>query len=710
MEELKRLYNNNIYEIYNNLKKSGKTEYTNNDLWKLFEYYSCIKLMDEYNKAYYHCDDIDPKFKEENNMTQNDTGIDLCDLDNTIVQCKMRKTILNWQDCATFFGSQNIYDKSLNKIIIRWSNLIIARNSESKLSTNLLYRNDLFIDKTFSTSEILEYCKNIKIISNKEKQIVFELRDYQKESINIIKNNKNAIICLPTGTGKNTIIIYSLDDNKRYLILVPRIILMEQFYEEIIKYKPHLKNKIGLIGNGNNKYDNNKNIIICVFNSISLIQKYAKTFEKIYIDEAHHVNVPEIYTFDNENDNNCEDESYIDIIKTFKQYNNNVYLSATIDPIDGFIYYKKDIREMIEKGYLCDYTINIPIFNEDPTNINICKYLIENHRHIIVYCNSKKEGKKITEILNLIQNNCANYIDCDTSTIKRNNIIKEFKNGNLSFLVNVRILVEGFDAPISQGVCFLHMPYSQTTLIQIIGRALRLHNNKTYAKVIIPYSSNDDEKNINIFMKIFAKNDTSIRKSYENKKLGGYININNILNNNDVCDVNINEIFVKYEKIYNSLGGLLNDTELWNKKLEEVKKYIELNNKRPSKRDNNIEVKKLGKWLSHQITNYNNKTCNMKSDIIRKKWEDFKNDPLYNKYFLDNDIEWENNLDDVKNYIDLFEKRPNKRDTDLEIKKLGKWLSHQITNYNNKVHNMKSNVIRKKWEDFKNDPLYNKYF
>jgi hypothetical protein len=36
------------------------------------------------------------------------------------------------------------------------------------------------------------------------------------------------------------------------------------------------------------------------------------------------------------------------------------------------------IREMIEKGYLCDYTITVPIFNHEPTYISVCKYLINN--------------------------------------------------------------------------------------------------------------------------------------------------------------------------------------------------------------------------------------------------------------------------------------------------------------------------------------------
>lgn len=68
-------------------------------------------------------------------------------------------------------------------------------------------------------------------------------------------------------------------------------------------------------------------------------------------------------------------------------------------------------------------------------------------------------------------------------------LLKKYKEGKIPFLVNVRILVEGFDAPITKGICFMHLPSSNTTLIQIIGRALRLHPLKTIAHIILPFST-----------------------------------------------------------------------------------------------------------------------------------------------------------------------------------------------------------------------------
>ena len=74
-------------------------------------------------------------------------------------------------------------------------------------------------------------------------------------------------------------------------------------------------------------------------------------------------------------------------------------MSATIDKQDNFEYYYKDIREMINNGYLCDYDIHIPLFSNNPDDITICKYLLKNYMGIIIYCNNQIEGKKINNIL-----------------------------------------------------------------------------------------------------------------------------------------------------------------------------------------------------------------------------------------------------------------------------------------------------------------------
>lgn len=224
------LYNKYIHDIYLSLKNSGKEEFDNVDLCKIFEYYSAIKLSEGDNaNIFYLQDDIDPEFKELNNMTCSDSGIDCCNLVDTIVQCKLRKKTLTWKDCATFFGSNLIMAD--NKLEAKWNRMIITRNSDSKLSSNLSHKSSLFSDITYDRDDVLAFCE--KLLLNppaipKEPIKKIKLRDYQLECVNLIKKSKsNIIINLPTGTGKNVIIINSLVVGKKYLILVPRIFLME---------------------------------------------------------------------------------------------------------------------------------------------------------------------------------------------------------------------------------------------------------------------------------------------------------------------------------------------------------------------------------------------------------------------------------------------------------------------------------------------------
>jgi superfamily II DNA or RNA helicase len=746
-------YNYQIYTRITDLIKSGKNidNFNNFDLSKIFEYYTAIKLTDEYKKEFLIYEDIDADFKEDNNMSQNDTGIDISDKIDTIVQCKLRSNNLTLKECSTFMASQNIFSNDQNKIIVRWSNMILARNDDCIISNELNKKisKKLLTDKKYSRPELIQYCNElynnppkIDIPDNK-----ITLRDYQIECIDIIKNNnKNTIICLPTGTGKNVVIINSIENDKKFLILVPRIILMEQLKDEIIKNKPSLKNTIQTIGDGNNTFKSDKNITICVYNSVSIIEQHASQFNKIFIDEAHNIKEPLLYNpyddeieyddekkvdnsdidgyeedyeddemeeeYEDDVDDELKQSKYMKIINDLTKYNNNIYLSATIDKIDGFEYYKKDIRDMITLGYLCDYNINIPIFTEDPNNRNICSYLISNYRNTIIYCHSQIEGKKINDIMNDIMPNCSKYIDCNTKKSDRKNIIKEYKNGDIPFLVNVRVLTEGFDAPITKAVCFLHLPSNQTQVIQIIGRCLRLHPNKINAKVILPGSSNEDCNGISRFLNILSKNDSRIRKSYMDKKLGGYISINK---EDDEDDDNIQEsISYKYDMIYNSIGVLTNNIEIWCNRLDELKKYMDENKKRPSSESKNKDEKSLSNWIFNQITNSQKRTYIMKNDEIYNEWNEFINDDKYRGYFKSYNMsykqKWFNRSDELKKFIDENKKRPSDRSKNKDEKTLAKWIQNQITNSQKRTYIMKDDEIYNKWNELINNDKYREYF
>lgn len=81
------LHDKRIYDIYINIHHKKKLNYY--DLSKIFEYYSCIMLSKKYDEPFYMYKEIEPSLKEKHGLTRRDTGIDLCNLKDKIVQCKL---------------------------------------------------------------------------------------------------------------------------------------------------------------------------------------------------------------------------------------------------------------------------------------------------------------------------------------------------------------------------------------------------------------------------------------------------------------------------------------------------------------------------------------------------------------------------------------------------------------------------------------------
>ena len=74
----------------------------------------------------------------------------------------------------------------------------------------------------------------------------------------------------------------------------------------MILHFPKYKSKIQTIGDGDNKFNPDKLITICVYNSVSIVEPHITIFNKIFIDEAHHIKTPEIYTLYQDEDDNIK--------------------------------------------------------------------------------------------------------------------------------------------------------------------------------------------------------------------------------------------------------------------------------------------------------------------------------------------------------------------------------------------------------------------
>src|SRR5579872_804934 len=93
--------------------------------------------------------------------------------------------------------------------------------------------------------------------------------------------------------------------------------------------------------------------------------------------------------------------------------------------------------------------------------------------------------------------------------------------------------------------------------------------------------------------------------------------------------------------IYNSMG-MINSYgyEGWSYRLFTVKQYIDLNNKRPSSKNENEEIKFLGEWTHRQCTNFKTRRQIMNDDRAYNDWCEFINDKKYKKFFLIDKLTW----------------------------------------------------------------------
>jgi hypothetical protein len=389
-------YNEIIYNSIKDYEDISKCNFY--ELAKPFEYYSAIILSNEYNRKIYHYNDLDVIYKEENNLSKKDTGIDLCDKQDIIGQVKLRFNSLKWKEISTFIAQINQYDYIIMERFIKWKEPILIRNSCSKVSPNLQehLNFNVCVDKPLQLEDFYNYCNNLKanppIIENND--AIIEERDYQITAINLIKDNpnKNIYLCLPTGSGKTYVFIMSIELNKKYVILVPFIILLEQWYEEIIKIRAELKQYIQCLGDGNNTFNNDKLITITTYNSVELVGNL-QDYDKVVTDEAHRILKPEIY----EEEIKEDDTKYTTIINNnINENNNNILLSATLDnpDNDNDLYYKVEIRDLINQDFLTDYQIKIPIFEDNANDISVCQYIIKNYTNMIIYSSGHKEGKR----------------------------------------------------------------------------------------------------------------------------------------------------------------------------------------------------------------------------------------------------------------------------------------------------------------------------
>jgi superfamily II DNA or RNA helicase len=773
---------------------------------RMFEYYTSLQLMERDQREYFVYEEMDGTMTDRLGLPARDQGIDVCDVQETIVQCKLRNRNISWRDVATFMASQNAYCEETGATIVRWPQMILARNSDVGMTSQLGFYKNRFQDLPISEKKMLEdlgemFDEEVKAESEEvkaeseevkaeseevkaeseevkedpgeevkeepeedvkagpkpeepeEEEVKeepgdseepeeepgdsedtdeepeeelnpledgtntilidadngkeFTLRDYQKEAINLIRDSDtNVVIDLPTGTGKNVIISYSLDEDFRQLILVPRVILMDQMAETLNRHRPELVvQKIG--GGYTRKINSETQVVICVYNSYPLIRKTVADFDMFFIDEAHHVRFPSAYR----GVKRSKKTDYLRQISALYKTGACVYLSATIEEKKGPERFTRDLRDMIEAGYLSDYNVIVPVFagseSKTPDKLvaeqTVCKYLVSNHIiHTIVYCGTIAESKRMSNELNRLQPGFSSHVDCKTTRSKRNEIIKRFKEGSLRAIVNCGVFLEGFDAPIARNIVPYKLPRSKVLAQQMLGRILRPHPSKSVANVILPCVGTDSVVDVRRVINLLAKKDRDLMASCVSKNQSGRIQVFNAEANPEEPYVESPAYDLLYQRVYENLGTNLSGVVYWRAKLAELSAWMAENGRRPT-RGRSAETpqeKTLAGWINTQITARPKQTRTMADESIRADWDAFV--AGHGTAFLYGAELWRAQLAELSAWMAENGRRPKFgrwAETPQE-KTLAGWIGTQTTTRSKQTRTMADESIRADWDAF----------
>jgi hypothetical protein len=356
----------------------------------------------------------------------------------------------------------------------------------------------------------------------------------------------------------------------------------------------------------------------------------------------------------------------------------------------------------------------------------------------------------------------VNQITCSNSAESRTKILDNFANSvKIQLLFSVRILDECIDIPKCDSIYITYPSKSKIRTIQRLCRCIRINKNDQFkiGNIMIwcdqydeiletlsgikeydpffkdkihlnstNYFGDSSKEKIEEDLKVINEYILGVR---EFKQLSWTDKLNELkqyIDNNKkrpLCHDKNNEYkclsywlghqndnyknkkqIMKNEAIFNKYTVFLTEyaeyfltnKEIWNKWLDNVILYMDINKKRPSSNDKNEEYKRLGYWLEHQNKNYKNKKYIMKNEAIFNKFTIFLIE--YTEYFLTNEEIWEKTFDNVIQYIENNKKTPSKTDKNEEYKRLARWLGSQNYHYKNKKDIMKNEAIFNKFTIF----------
>lgn len=286
------------------------------------------------------------------------------------------------------------------------------------------------------------------------------------------KGYRDICLQLATGGGKTVIageMIRRIHaQNQKTLILVHRDYLLKQFTDTL--HKAGIGLEVGVIRSGGGPVFSALPIQVA---SVQTLVRRLNTlppnlFDFIFTDEAHHAaadTYQKVYRY-------FIDAHRLGFTATPARLDNRP-LKGTFD----HLVLGPDPRWLIDNSYLADYDAFRPKTKVELGEDTIAdvRQVIQQYvggRKTIVFSASRAEAQHITQRCQEAGLSCE-YLDGDTPSARRRQVLDRFDHGNLQIVVNVDLISEGLDCP-SVKCIILNRPTESVTIhLQQIGRGLR---------------------------------------------------------------------------------------------------------------------------------------------------------------------------------------------------------------------------------------------
>ncbi|MCG9769960.1 DEAD/DEAH box helicase family protein [Pseudoalteromonas piscicida] len=360
--------------------------------------------------------------------------------------------------------------------------------------------------------------------------LIYVLRPYQQEAVqntlnHFRKSSESAVIVLPTGAGKSLVIAELARLAKHKILVLTHV--KELVEQNAQKYKSYGL-QASIFSAGLKEKSLQHQVTFASVQSLSRnLSQLNQFYSLVIIDECHRVS--------------GEDNSqYQQILNQLAQFNPELkLLGLTATPYRlgmGWIYHKHyhgfvrgkadspfkkciyelPLRYMIKNSYLTPPNkIDPAVENYDFSSLSTDSFgrysesdmntllqaqtratksiithllaLSENRAGVMIFAATVMHAK---EILGYLPKQYSALITGETKSAERDALIVQFKNREIKYLVNVSVLTTGFDAPHVDVIAILRPTESVSLYQQIVGRGLRLDENKDDC-FVIDYTGND---------------------------------------------------------------------------------------------------------------------------------------------------------------------------------------------------------------------------